>query len=126
MSGPRFICFKRSVIGFAASCLAVTVTVWALATYVPRRAPVLFAVGAAFATFYCMTLALRAAVREAYRAGEVGRRLPARRTPRSIMAAPLRGRPELAARTIFSADDTLDSSPEEDPVALTPTGSPHE
>ncbi|MCB9858210.1 MAG: hypothetical protein H6818_21195 [Phycisphaerales bacterium] len=110
MIRPKFICFKRAVIGFVASCLAVAVTIWAMQTYVPQSSRLVFAVGAAFATFYCMTLAMRSAVREAHRAGEVGRRLPARRTPRTIESTPVGGNPGLAARTVFSAsiesDDT--------------------
>jgi uncharacterized membrane protein YdfJ with MMPL/SSD domain len=109
MDRPKFICLKRAVIGFVASCLAVGVTVWAMLTYVPQSSPIYFAIGAAFATYYCMTLTLRTSVREAYRAGEVGRRLPARRRLAANDPATLKRRSGILARTVFSSDDSPES-----------------
>lgn len=99
MERSKIICLKRIVIGFVVSCLAVSVTVWAMMTYVPQSSPIFFAMGAAFATFYCMTFTMRAAIRESYHAGEVGRRLPVRRPSRTD--TPKR----IPARTLFSAAD---------------------
>lgn len=72
----RLILAKRILLGFFGSAVAVIVTVWAINTYAGRVSPFMVAGAASLATFYTMTLALRGAVREAYRAGEVGRRLP--------------------------------------------------
>ncbi|HPF38804.1 MAG TPA: hypothetical protein P5081_06065 [Phycisphaerae bacterium] len=104
MHRPKFIFLKRVVIGFVTSVLAVFMTVWAMRTYVPQANPILLAVGATFATFYCMALALRGAVREAYQAGEIGRRLPTRRRTLAMQTARDGAPHGVPARTIFSAD----------------------
>lgn len=118
MNRVKLICFKRIVIGFATSCLGVVVTTWALKTYVPNSTPYLFAGGAAFATLYCMSLAMRAAIREAYRAGEVGRRLPTRRVRGAIEAQRDRSGMRRPARTVFSADVDRGSADEAPAVAV--------
>ncbi len=111
MERSRIICLKRIVIGFVVSCLAVSVTVWAMMTYVPQSSPIFFAIGAAFATFYCMTFTMRAAIRESYHAGEVGRRLPVRRSSRTDGSSKTNTPKRIPARTLFSAAD--DSMPPE-------------
>lgn len=122
MDRPKFICLKRAVIGFVASCLAVTVTVWAMQTYVPQSARLVFAIGAAFATFYCMTLSMRSAVQEAYHAGEVGRRLPARRGLRAIESKTSGAHSSAAARTVFSAGVESDSRIPAEPLVARAAG----
>jgi len=72
----RIIYAKRTLFGLLASAGAVFITVWAIDTYAGRVSPFLIAAASSLATFYMMTIALRGAVKEAYRAGEVGRRLP--------------------------------------------------
>jgi len=90
MDRPRLIFLKRAVLGFATSVPAVAISYWALRTYVRSAPTVVVACAAAAATFYCMTLAMRAAVREAYQAGEVVRRLPSRRVDRDDHSVGLR------------------------------------
>lgn len=122
MNRPKLICLKRIVIGFAASCLAVTVTVWALRTYLPQSSHYLYAGGAAFATFYCMSISIRAAIREAYHAGEIGRRLPTRRTIAS-KGNQSDGKPLLApARTIFSRMTHANGSSVDETTLVSPGG----
>jgi hypothetical protein len=85
MTPTRIIYIKRIVIGFAISTPAVAATTWSLVTYVPNVPPAAIAVGAWFATFYPMMLIVRSAVRDAHRAGEVERRLPALRRVRAMV-----------------------------------------
>ena len=76
MQRHRLIYAKRTLLGFVGSACAAFITVWAIDTYAGRVSPFVIAGASSLATFYMMTLALRGAVKEAYRAGEVGRRLP--------------------------------------------------
>ncbi len=104
MQRYRIIFAKRTLLGFVGSACAVFITVWAINTYAGRVSPFVIAAASSVATFYMMTLALRGAVKEAYRAGEVGRRLPRSVEQRAI------GR-EREARAVQPAKDFAFKAP---------------
>lgn len=76
MERHNLIYGKRILIGLLASIASSVITVWAIDTYAGRVSPYLIAAAAGLSTFYAMSLTLRKAIKEAYHAGEVGRRLP--------------------------------------------------